>query len=75
MNGFDWPAPPKRAADVWQGEAMVLYARALFVARFSIRPDGMVSMEQDEPLASDYIRERFVSSGRLFRYQIGEEYD
>jgi hypothetical protein len=37
----------------YEASAMVLYGNALFSARFSISPNGMIEMIDDEPIAAD----------------------
>ncbi len=37
----------------FEASAMVLYGNALFSARFSISPNGMIEMIDDEPIAAD----------------------
>lgn len=37
----------------FEAAAMVLYGNALFSARFSISPNGMIEMIDDEPIAAD----------------------
>ena len=36
-----------------EASAMVLYGNSLFSARFSISPNGMIEMIDDEPVAAD----------------------